>query len=177
MAIRPDGGRLNPIRPVRWAPFFVEKTTLNAIGIPLKRERAVFQMRQQDRRDANVIIDDLSFGEAGLWIKNFVEPGNGDSFTVDLDRRFSFGSRQLRARTSGNRRPIRCPWFHLKDVGEPFHQYCTTWELLAGICGEVPNVTVRFQHTGLAYDSPEETVKTVELLSLRCATPLKRGVN
>jgi hypothetical protein len=121
MTFRPDRRSLNPVWPIRWAALLVEKTTLNTIGVPFKCQWPIFQMRQQGRRDANVIIDDLPFGEASLWIKNFVQIRNGHGFSVDLERRFSFGrrlgSRRLRARTSGNRLPIRCPWFHLKNIG------------------------------------------------------------
>jgi len=97
-------------------------------------------MRQKHRRDPDVIIDDLAFGEACLWIENFVESGNGYGLSVDVEGRFSFWSRRLRARTSGNSRAIRCPWFHLKILARPFQQYCTLGKFWGG-----PNVTLRMQ--------------------------------
>src|SRR6266478_4044794 len=112
MALRPDGRRLNPFRPVRWAAFLVEKTTFHAIGVTLKRQWPVFQMRQENGRDADIIIDHLPFRETGLRIENLVPIRNGDRFTVDLERRFRPGTRHVRARPSGGRRAIGCPWFH-----------------------------------------------------------------
>src|SRR5437762_1603108 len=40
----------------------------HAIGVPLQRDGAIPQMRDE-RCDANVIVDDLSFSEPGLRIK------------------------------------------------------------------------------------------------------------
>ena len=41
----------------------------------------VFQMRQKDRRDANVVVDDLSFRKTRRRIQHLIEVRNHDLFT------------------------------------------------------------------------------------------------
>jgi hypothetical protein len=45
--------------------FFIEKLTVDAIGVALERDRPALEMREDERRDASVIVDDLAFREAG----------------------------------------------------------------------------------------------------------------
>ena len=55
------------------AVLFVKKFTVYAIWIAFHGQGPVLQVRKQYGCDANVIIDHLSLGEAGFWIKNLTE--------------------------------------------------------------------------------------------------------
>lgn len=85
VAVGPDGRGLYPFGPVGGAAFLVEKTSGDAIGVTLKRERPVFEVGEQDGRDADVIIDDLALSETGFGIKNFIEIRNRNSLAFDLE--------------------------------------------------------------------------------------------
>ena len=75
--------RLHPFRAMDRTIFFVEKLCLHSVWVTLHRERAIFQMRKKHRRDANVVIDDLTFGEAGLRIQNLVQVRNRELFSFN----------------------------------------------------------------------------------------------
>src|SRR5438477_5737970 len=61
---------------MRGTIFFVEERLIHAVGIALHGERPVFQMREEKRRDADVVIDHLAFGESGFRVKDFVQIRN-----------------------------------------------------------------------------------------------------
>src|SRR5882724_8341446 len=118
VSIAPDGCGLYPFRPVWRAAFFVEETSIHAFRITLQRQRTILQMRQQDGRDADVIINDLRFGEGDLGIKDLVEIGNGNLAAADVQslRRASrggcapVGGMSLRATNAHNSsRSLRFP--------------------------------------------------------------------
>ena len=55
----------DPIGFVARAALLVEMHAIDAVGITLERERAAFQMRQDRAGDAQVIVNDIAFGEIG----------------------------------------------------------------------------------------------------------------
>jgi hypothetical protein len=64
---------LDPRRPVFRRALLVEELRVHAVGVALHRQRPVFQVRQQHRRDLREIIDHLALGEAGVGIEDLVE--------------------------------------------------------------------------------------------------------
>jgi len=74
-------------------------------------------MRARNGRDADVVIDDLTFGEAGFWVEDFVEVGKWDSFTFDVreDSRLE-GREPTPERWSGRRLVVR---FSCQEYVEP----------------------------------------------------------
>ena len=62
--------------------LFVEEWPFAAIGIALECQRAIGQVREQHRRDAEVIIDHIPLGEVRLGIENFVEIGKCEALNL-----------------------------------------------------------------------------------------------
>jgi hypothetical protein len=58
---------------MRGAILLVKKLAVDAVGVAFHRERPIFEMRQEDRRDADVVIDYVAFGESDLRIKHLVQ--------------------------------------------------------------------------------------------------------
>ena len=58
---------------MRRAILFVEERLIHAVRVALHGERTIFQMREQDRRDPDVVIDELSLGEPGLRVQHLVQ--------------------------------------------------------------------------------------------------------
>src|SRR4051812_25712720 len=87
-AFAPNRRRLHPIGAVLRAGFLVKEHPGHAFRIALERQRAIFQVRQQDRSDAHVVIDHLPLGEAGCGIEDLVQIGDGQLLSLDVDRRF-----------------------------------------------------------------------------------------
>src|SRR6185437_1968241 len=61
------------------AALFIEERPFAAIGIAFERQRAIGQVREQDRRDAEVIIDHIPLGEVRLRIEDLIEIGKGET--------------------------------------------------------------------------------------------------
>ena len=80
-----DRLRPHPLRRVRGLLLLVEVALLHAVGVALQRERATAQVRQQRRRHARVVVDDLALGEAGGRVEHLVEVGQAQLAPVDLD--------------------------------------------------------------------------------------------
>lgn len=111
MTLGPDSRGLYPFRPIRRAAFFVEKPPGDAVRVAFEREGPVFEVRQQNGRDADVIVNDLPFGEAAFRIENFIEIRNRDRFAVDFERRFASSGREAQARAPASGRAFSCPRF------------------------------------------------------------------
>ena len=60
--------------------------TLDAIGIALKRDRPIFDVRQYGGRNPAVKINDLSLSKAGFRIKYFVNVRKREFLVTDFDR-------------------------------------------------------------------------------------------
>ena len=73
VALAPDGRGLYPVRPVRGGILLKKVLAVHPVGIALQGQRPSRQMRNQDGRDAGVVVDDLSLGEAGRGIQDFVQ--------------------------------------------------------------------------------------------------------
>ena len=70
---RPHARGLNPVGTVRWRVLLVEELRVDAVGVALERQRAALDVRQDGRRDAREVVDDVALGEAGLGIEDLVE--------------------------------------------------------------------------------------------------------
>ena len=88
VAFAPNLRRLHPFRPVRWTVLFIKKFAFHAVGISFHCQRAIFQVRQKQWGYANVIVNYLSLGEAGLWIKDLVEVGYRQLLPFNDELRF-----------------------------------------------------------------------------------------
>ena len=73
---------------MRRTVLFVKEFAFHAIRIALHGERPVSQVRQEHRRDSNVVIDYLPFGESDLRVKNLFQVRHLD-FAV-FDDEFGF---------------------------------------------------------------------------------------
>jgi hypothetical protein len=91
VASRGNFGRFYPCWPMRWTLLFVKEEPVHAVGITFEGYRPIFQIRQQHRGDANVIIDDLPFRESDVGIKNLFEVGHSQLLSSDFD--FDFFTR------------------------------------------------------------------------------------
>jgi hypothetical protein len=65
--------------------LFKEVFFVHAFGIALQRERTSRKMRQQDRRDARIVIDNLSLSEPGCGVKYLVQVSQTQMFAFDLN--------------------------------------------------------------------------------------------
>src|SRR5262249_42783236 len=116
VAVAPHLGRLQPRRPVLGTVLLVEHLAVNALGVPLERERPVAQVRQQRRRDTGVVVDHLALGEAGLRPVELVEVGEPERALADADVDRSGGwthdagrSRRTSPGSTSSRRPLNAP--------------------------------------------------------------------
>src|SRR5947207_9335902 len=83
VAFTPNFRGLHPTRPMRRAIFFVEERLIDTVRVPFHGERPVLQMRQQHRRNANVVVDYLTFRESGFRIEDLVEVRDRELFSLD----------------------------------------------------------------------------------------------
>src|SRR5579884_734866 len=80
------GHGLDPIGAKSRTFLFIKERRFHAVWVALESERTVFKMRQHHRRDAKVIINDLSLGKTGPGIKNLAQIGKLYLVPVDLER-------------------------------------------------------------------------------------------
>ena len=74
IAFTPNLRRLHPFRPMRSGNFFRRRIRASTpFGITLHRQRSIFEMRQENWRDPDVVIDHLAFGEPDFRVKNLVK--------------------------------------------------------------------------------------------------------
>ena len=104
IAFAPHFCCLHPFRAMRRTVLFVEKFAFHAIGISLHGERPIFQMRQKHRRDADVVIDHLSFGESDFRIKHLVQV-RYLNLALFYDSSGLFGIRERKRPASNAQRP------------------------------------------------------------------------
>src|SRR5205814_4747926 len=88
VAFAPHLRGLHPFRPVRRAVLFIKKFAFHAVGISLHCQWAIFQVRQKQWGYADVIVNYLSLGEAGLWVKDLVEVGYRQLLSFNDELRF-----------------------------------------------------------------------------------------
>ncbi len=85
VTLAPHGRGLHPVRAMHGGVFFEEEFLLHAPGIALHGERPSGEMRHQIRRNADVVIDDLSLGEAGGGIEDLVKVRETELAALDFD--------------------------------------------------------------------------------------------
>src|SRR5580704_3055137 len=85
VAFAPDRRSLYPVWTMFSRVLFEEVFFVHAFGIALQSERTSRKMRQQDRRDARVVIDHLSFCEPSCGVKNLAQVGQTQMLAVDLN--------------------------------------------------------------------------------------------
>ena len=83
IGVERDG--LQPGRAVFRATLFEESLALHAVGQPHHRERPVLEMGEQRWRHPGVVIDHLTFGEAGRGVQDLVEVGQSEFPSADLN--------------------------------------------------------------------------------------------
>ena len=73
VAFAPDRRGLDPVRPMLGGILFEEELAVHSIGIAFERQRPSREMWHENRRDARVVVNDLSLGKAGRGIQDFVQ--------------------------------------------------------------------------------------------------------
>ena len=81
----PNRGDFQPLGAESGASFLIEELSFNSVRIAFECQRPVFEMRQENGRDADVIVDNLTFGETGGGVEDFVQTRDGNRFAVDLE--------------------------------------------------------------------------------------------
>ena len=77
--------RPDPVGVVRGAALLEEPLTLRAIGRAHEGRRPAGQVRQHHRRNPAVVVDDVGLAETRLGVELFVEVGERELTTVDVD--------------------------------------------------------------------------------------------
>src|SRR5690348_5837070 len=90
-AVAPDRRGLHPVRTMLWAALLVEEHSVHAFRIAFECKRAAVEMRQQHRRNADEVVDHLPLSESHRRIQNFIEVGQFELLTFDLDYRVFLG--------------------------------------------------------------------------------------
>ena len=73
IAFAPDGRGLYPLGPVRGGILLKKELAVHPVGIALKGQRPSRKVGNENGRDAGVVVNDLSLGEAGRGIQDFVQ--------------------------------------------------------------------------------------------------------
>src|SRR5215213_1211486 len=115
---REDPLRAHPVRAVLRALLLVEELALHAVRIALHRQRPPFEVRQQRRRDARVVVDDLALREAGLRIEDLVQVRELERPAVDhhLERAHTGRSRTTSVGRLSSRRPLYAGWRRMPSL-------------------------------------------------------------
>ena len=79
--------RRYPIGPMLGAALLEEALPVDAVGKAPQREPPVAEVRQQDGRDAGVVVDDLGLGEPDVGIEDLVQVRDAECAALDLDQR------------------------------------------------------------------------------------------
>ena len=74
-----------PVAGTQQAQTFEKEVLVNASRISFQSQRMSSQLRHQHRSNPGVIINHLPLGEAGRWIKHFIEIRKREVFTLDFD--------------------------------------------------------------------------------------------
>src|SRR5215472_16592011 len=93
IAITPDLGCLHPLRAIRGAILLVKMKLVYAFGIAFESEGTSGKVRQEHRRNAHEIINDLALGETYRGEEDFIQIGKLDLTAFNFDARFLFSHR------------------------------------------------------------------------------------
>ena len=74
----PERRGFHPGRTERRAALFVKERLADAVGIAFEGQGPIFEVWEEHRPNADVVINHLPFGEAGLRIENFIDVGERD---------------------------------------------------------------------------------------------------
>src|SRR6202162_2048216 len=80
-----DLGCLYPFRTMVRTFFFVEEKSFDAIRVSLQSNRPVFEVRKQNGRNSDVVINDVSFRKPSLRIENFIEVRDVDLRSINVE--------------------------------------------------------------------------------------------
>ena len=86
--IRIDQLSAQPRRETLRDMLLKKELVLDAVRIPLQRERAVFEMRQNQGGHGVVIVDHIALGVAFVGIEHLLQVGELESVAVHFERGF-----------------------------------------------------------------------------------------
>src|SRR5436309_10833216 len=89
---------------MRRAIFFVKEFCIHPVRIPFHCQRPIAKVRQKNRRDPDIVIDHLAFGEPDFRVENLVQVRNRELFTFNDE--FSFFWHYSKRSTLNAQRPI-----------------------------------------------------------------------
>ena len=75
-----DGSRLDEGWPRSGTLLLVEERRFDAVGVTLHRQRPALEVREQERRNLDVVRDHLALAESGLWVINLFQVRDGQVF-------------------------------------------------------------------------------------------------
>src|SRR5580704_5295434 len=67
--------------------LLIKKEAVHSFGISFQGDWPVFKMRQQYGRDSDVVVDDVTFLEAGFRVKNLLEVRHVDDSPFHIEPR------------------------------------------------------------------------------------------
>ena len=96
----------DPIGRVGGEVLAIEGLAADAIRVTLHGERSIANMREQDRSDVHVVVDEFALGEPGIGIQDLVQIRQAERAPLDLDPLSSpQGSRTTPSADLSARRP------------------------------------------------------------------------
>src|SRR5438477_11188087 len=116
-----DRGGLHPVRMMLGAVLLVEVHAVHTLGVTLKRERTILEMRDQHRSNAYKVVNYLSFREADRRIENFVEIRELERLAFDLDYCFLLGHVPIPSLSPNCRIQGNLPAFEI--AAQRFHRF------------------------------------------------------
>ena len=79
-----DADRPDPVRSLVVNVLLVKTLAVNAVGMPVQIFRPVFQIRQDERGDRPIVVNDISFGDTLSGKINLVPVGNRNFMAINF---------------------------------------------------------------------------------------------
>ena len=137
-----DIHRGHPLRRVRRDVLLEEELALDAVGKSLHRQRPLPNVRQHDRSDADVVVDELTLGEAALRKEHLLEIRDGELPAPDgRPRGRGHHSTTTSSGALSGRRPRQVGWrslsavVHSPNSTSPTSSGRTKWAVPASAAG------------------------------------------